>query len=142
MRGGARGSPSRKRQVVRAVQRYLLNPPAKAVVWSGLVPGYALIETVGRRTGRRRRTVVGVNRARDHVWIVAEHGRHAGYVRNLEAEPRVRLRLRGRWVDGVAHVDDEDDAQRRLDDFRQPGHAQVVRRVGTDLLSIRVDLDS
>lgn len=126
---------------MRAIQRYLLNPPAKAVVWSGLAPGYALIETVGRRTGRRRRTVVGVHHADDHVRIVAEHGRHAGYVRNLEAESRVRLRLRGRWVDGVAHVDDEDDAQRRLDDFRQPGHAQLVRRLGTDLLSVRVDLD-
>lgn len=132
-------SGSRKRRWVLPLQRYVLNPPVKAAVWLGLVPAYALIETTGRRTRRRRTTVVGVSREDDHVWIVAEQGRHAGYVRNLDADPSVRLRLRGRWVDGVAHVVEDDDPERRLERFGR-AHAGTVRSFGTDLLTIRVDL--
>lgn len=130
----------RKRRVIVGVQRYLLNPPVELVVLLGVVPGYALIETVGRRSGRRRRTVVGVHRAEDGLWIVAEHGCHAGYVRNLRATPQVRLRLRGRWHEGVARVVDDDDPRARLAGFGRPAHERVVRRFGTQLLSIHVAL--
>lgn len=132
----------RKRRWVRLVQRYLLNPLYKAGVWYGFVPGHALIETMGNKTGRRRRTVVGVDIDGDCVWIVAEQGRHAGYVRNLEVTPQVRLRLKGKWTDGVAHINDDDDPRQRLDSFGRPQHAAIVRRLGTELLSIRIDLAS
>jgi hypothetical protein len=33
-------------------------------------------------------------------WIVAEHGRRANYVRNIEANPRVRVRVGRRWHEG------------------------------------------
>jgi hypothetical protein len=49
----------RKRRRVRLLQRYLLNPPVLLAVRLGLVPGYVRLETTGRRTGKRRRTVVG-----------------------------------------------------------------------------------
>lgn len=130
----------RKRRLVVRLQRHLLNPPVKALVHLGIVPGYAIIETTGRRTGRRRRAVVGVHRDRGGVWIVAEQGRHAGYVRNLDATPRVRLRLGGRWRSGRARVVD-DDARARLASFGRRGHAQAVRRFGTELVSVRVELD-
>src|SRR6476659_7356921 len=87
----------RKRNRVRRLQRYVLNPPVKALAWAGLVPGYVLIETRGRRSGKRRRTVVGLHVEGDVGWIVAEHGRHAGYVRNLEHDPAVRVRVGHRW---------------------------------------------
>jgi deazaflavin-dependent oxidoreductase (nitroreductase family) len=122
------------------LQRYVLNPPMKAAVWAGLVRDHVLVETVGRRTGRRRRTVVGYHRDGDVLWVVAEQGRHAGYVANLEAQPRVRLRLSRRWVDAVATVVDDDDPQARLDGFANDKHAALVRRAGTALLSIRFDL--
>ncbi|MGI8622138.1 MAG: nitroreductase/quinone reductase family protein, partial [Solirubrobacteraceae bacterium] len=40
----------------------------------------------------------------DTFWIVAGHGRQAAYVRNLQAEPRVRVKARGEWRTGTAHV--------------------------------------
>lgn len=129
-----------KRRLVVAVQRYALNPPVKLAVYLGLLPGYVLIETVGRRSGRRRRTVVGAQRDGDTLWVVAEQGRHAGYVHNLQAHPRVRVRLRGRWWPASAHVVDGDDPRRRLAAFGR-AHAGAVRRFGTDLATIRVDLD-
>lgn len=129
---------SRKQRRIRWVQRHLVNPPAGLAVWTGLVPGYVLLETVGRRTGERRRTVVGMHVEGDVGWVVAEYGRHAGYVRNLEANPEVRVRRRGRWHDARAHVVDDDDPDARLTSFGRRTHALVVRRFGTDLLTVEV----
>src|SRR4051812_36434800 len=96
------------------MQRYFLNPPVKAAVWTGLAPGYALIETRGRKTGKRRRNVVGMQVKDDVGWVVAEQGRHAGYVANLMADASVRVRLRGRWRSARAEVVPDDDAAARL----------------------------
>lgn len=129
-----------KRRRVRLLQKYLFNPPIKLGVYLGLVPGHALIETVGRRTGKRRRTVIGVHVVEATVWIVAEQGRHAGYVANLRADPAVRLRLGRRWRAGDARILPDDDPQQRLDQFGRASHAAAVRRLGTSLLTVRVDL--
>src|SRR4051794_26084109 len=86
-----------RRRRSRLLQKYVANPPMKLGVWVGLVPGHMLVETVGRKSGKRRRTVVGCQVEGDTVWVVSEQGRHAGYVRNLEARPQVRVRLDRRW---------------------------------------------
>ena len=129
-----------KRQRVRLLQKYLLNPPVKLGVHLGLIPGYALVETVGRRTGKQRRTVVGVHVENNTAWIVAEQGRHAGYVANLRANPRVRLRLNRRWCTGQARIVPHDDPQQWLDRFGRSSHAAAVRWFGTNLLTVQVDL--
>jgi deazaflavin-dependent oxidoreductase (nitroreductase family) len=137
------GSPERirrKRKVVRWVQRYLLNPPTRLAVWAGLVPGYVLVETTGRRTGKRRVTVVGMLRDGATGWVVAEQGRHAGYVRNLSAQPAVRVRIGRRWRSARAQVVADDDVSARLARFGRT-HAATVRRFGTSLLSVRFDFD-
>lgn len=123
------------------LQRYVLNPPVKLATFLGLVPGYAIIETVGRSTGRRRRTVVGVHQEDGTLWIVAEQGRWAGYVRNLEAQPRVRVRLRGRWRQGMAQVVEDDEPRARLRSFGRKAHAWSVLSFGTELASVRIDLE-
>jgi deazaflavin-dependent oxidoreductase (nitroreductase family) len=128
----------RRRRVV-LLQRYVLNPPMKAAAWLGLVPGHMIVETVGRVSGKRRRTVVGCQRDGDVLWVVAEHGRHAGYVRNLEANPDVRLRIDRRWRAATAHIDDADDPLARLEHFPD-AHARIVQRAGTALLSVSFDL--
>jgi len=70
--------------------------------------GLPSLETVGRKSGKTRRTPVGNGRVGSQFWIVAEHGRKAGYVRNIEANPRVRLKLRegfrSRGHTGTAHI--------------------------------------
>lgn len=127
-----------KRRRVRWLQRYLLNPPVKLLVSAGLLPGYALVETLGRRSGERRRTVVGMRIDGDTGWVVAEHGRHAGYVRNLQTNPDVRVRVRRAWRPARASVVADDDADARLAGFGRM-HAAAVRRFGTDLMTIRFD---
>ena len=128
-----------KRRRVRWIQRYLVNPPAKVAVWCGLVPGFVLVETTGRRTGQRRRNVVGMHTEGNKGWVVAEHGRHAGYVSNLEANPDVRIRVHREWRPARARILDDDDPQARLDSFGRRAHEAAIRRLGTDLLTIEFD---
>ena len=141
-----------KYQIVRALQKYVLNPPIKLLFALGVAPpGYALLETIGRSTGKPRRNPVGDGRVGRQFWLVAEHGRKAGYVRNIAANPRVRLKLRdglrARWHNGTAHVLSDDDPRERQRWMASQlpssaANARAVRLFGTDLLTVRIDLDS
>ena len=132
----------RKRKLVTALQVRLFNPPVRALAARGLLPGIALLETTGRKSGEPRRTPVsnGFDAATNTFWIVSEMGRKAAYVRNLQADPRVRVRVRGRWRDGTAHVLEGEDPRARLRSISRL-NASGVRAMGTDLLVVRIDLD-
>jgi deazaflavin-dependent oxidoreductase (nitroreductase family) len=140
-----------KYRIVHALQKYLLNPPIKFLFAVGVAPpGYALLETVGRKTGKPRRTPVGDGRIGKQFWLVAEHGMKAGYVLNMERNPRVRLKvrdgLRSRWHMGTAHLLPDDDPRERQRWLAthlpsSAGNARAVRLFGTQLLTVRIDLD-
>ena len=131
---------TKKRRRIRWVQRYVVNPPAKLAVWCGLAPGYVLVETTGKRSGKRRRNVVGMRVEGTTGWVIAEQGRHAGYVNNLEAHPDVRVRLHRQWRPARAHIVDGDDPEARLETFGRKSHEAAVHKFGTALLTIRFDL--
>lgn len=141
-----------KHRIVHFLQKYLFNPPIKFLFSIGMVPpGYALLQTTGRKTGKPRRTPVGNGLVGRQFWIVAEHGQKAGYVRNIAANPRVRLKLRdglrARWYTGTAHLLSEDDprARQRWLSNQLPSsarNASAVRFFGTQLLTVRIDLDA
>jgi deazaflavin-dependent oxidoreductase (nitroreductase family) len=129
-----------KRQLATAFAKYGVNPWVKLALATGLVRGWALLETIGRKTGEPRRTPVGNGLDGDTFWIVAEHGRRAAYVRNIMANPRVRVRIGRRWRTGTAHLRPDDDPRERQRSMRK-ANAAVVRALGTDLLTVRIDLD-
>jgi len=134
--------PSAKVRVVRFTQKYLLNPPVRALFALGLFPAtHALLETTGRRSGLPRQNPVGNGLDGDTFWIVAEHGHDANYVRNLEANPRVRVKMGHLWRAGTATVLPDDDPRQRLDQVGHRVNGFMVRAVGTDLLTVRIDLD-
>lgn len=140
-----------KHRIVHTLQKYVLNPPIKLALTIGLpLPGYALLETKGRKTGKPRRIPVGHGRIENQFWLVAEHGTKAGYVRNIERDPHVRLKLREgfkiRWHTGTAHLLSDDDPRERQRWLAtqlpsSARNARAVRLFGTQLLSIRIDLD-
>lgn len=140
-----------KREIVHFMQKYVLNPPIKLLFVLGIFPpGYALLETVGRKTGKPRRTPVGNGRVGQQFWLVAEHGSKSGYVRNIAKNPRVRVKLRegfrARWHTGNAFLLPDDDPRERQRWLSQqhPGsasNAAAVRLFGTELLTVRIDLD-
>ncbi len=104
-----------KRSIVRTAQKYLVNPPARLLVRRGLLGDYVILETVGRKSGQRRGNPVGMKIDGDVAWMVSEHGRHADYVKNIEANPRVRIRKGRSWREGTAHLVDDDDPVARSD---------------------------
>lgn len=105
----------------------------------------ALLETTGRRSGQPRVTPVTNGLDGAHFWIVTEHGMRANYVRNLVADPHVRVKADGRWRSGLAHVVPEDPHARlaRIAEInpRARANTNIVRKSATDLRVIRVDLD-
>jgi deazaflavin-dependent oxidoreductase (nitroreductase family) len=122
-----------------AFGKYVFNPVVKTAVRLRLAPGWAILETRGRKSGKLRRTPVGNGLAGDVFWIVAEHGRRAGYVRNIAADPRVRVFVGGKWRSGRAELMPHDDARSRQRQLRKL-NAVMVRVMGTDLLTVRIDL--
>jgi deazaflavin-dependent oxidoreductase (nitroreductase family) len=104
-----------------------------------LLPFQTLLETTGRKSGEPRRTPVGGSRVGDQFWFVSEFGEKSQYVKNIHANPNVRVRLGGRWHNGTAHLVPDDDPHARLRDLPQ-FNSFGVRTFGTNLLTIRVDL--
>jgi deazaflavin-dependent oxidoreductase (nitroreductase family) len=103
---------------VRILQRYTLNPLFRLLLTIGVNPfALAILETRGRLSGKTRRVPVGNGRKGDSFWIIAEHGSRAGWVRNIQHDPRVRVRLRiglrYRWVPGIATIRPDEDALAR-----------------------------
>jgi deazaflavin-dependent oxidoreductase (nitroreductase family) len=141
-----------KLKLTRWLHRYVLNPPVRWAFAAGIVPpGYAMLETIGRRSGQPRETPVGDGLIGDTFWIVAEHGRKAAYVRNLQANPQVRVRLRSGalktvWRNGTAEVlsdDDPRERQRQLaaGNLRRRSNAFIVRAMSTELLTVKITLE-
>jgi deazaflavin-dependent oxidoreductase (nitroreductase family) len=136
--------------LVRTLQRYTLNPLFRLLLRIGVNPfGLAILETTGRVSGKIRRVPVGNGRKGDSFWIIAEHGSRAGWVRNIQHDPRVRIRLRVglryRWVDGLATVRPDEDplARQRAIIAWHPLralNAVNVRVLGADLLAVHVRL--
>jgi deazaflavin-dependent oxidoreductase (nitroreductase family) len=122
-------------------------------------PTYALLETTGRRSGLPRRLPVANGLQGDTFWLIAGLGEQAQYVRNIKADPRVRVKARPallrdgwrmRWRSGTAHLMLEDDARAR---HRRLGHGRPGYRVdgillrglarlqAGQMLTVRIDLD-
>ena len=136
-----------KRRFATGLAKYAFNPVVRTLFRLGVpVPGTALLETIGRRSGQPRRTPVTDGLDGDSFWIVAEHGQHAAYVRNIEANPRVRVRIGRRWRTGSARSLPDDDPRLRLRTVartrrRSFVNAATVALMQTELLTVRVDLD-
>jgi deazaflavin-dependent oxidoreductase (nitroreductase family) len=142
------------------IQNRFINPVVRVLLSVGLAPPtYALLETTGRRTGRPRQVPVANGLQGDTFWLIAALGDRAHYVRNLQADPRVRVRarparlrdgLRMRWRAGRAQPLPEDDARHR---HRQLGRGRPGYQLDGILLrglaalgpgrmmTVRIDLD-
>jgi deazaflavin-dependent oxidoreductase (nitroreductase family) len=137
--------PTRAKPIRDAWQRYVGNRIIRQLLELGIAPPvYALLETTGRKTGQRRSTPVGngLVAGSDTFWVISEHGMRASYVRNIQADSRVRVKIGRRWRTGTAHILRDDNAHERL---RQTPryNARAVRFWGhpDELLTVRIDLD-
>ena len=143
------GSDARYR-ASHVVQRFVVDPQVRLVWRLGLAPrGDTELETTGRRTAKPHRTRICNGLAGTTFWLIAQHGRRTDWVRNIEVDPRVRVRTgpRSTWQTGTAHILDGDDPRERRRLIRQ-GEGwrwmclSASRVLSTDPLTIRIDLDS
>ncbi|MGW0766662.1 nitroreductase/quinone reductase family protein [Streptomyces sp. NPDC002671] len=126
-------TPGLKQRIVTRFQRHVANPLNRRL------PFQVLLETTGRKSGRPRQTPVGGRRVGDSFWLVSEYGYKSQYVRNIQADPSVRVRIAGRWHHGTAHLLPDDDPMARLRTLPRLNSA-AVWALGADLLTVRVDL--
>ena len=128
-------------------EKSLINPLMRSALRAGFAPGaFALLETTGRRSGQKRLTPVGNGLDASTFWLVSEHGMRCDYVRNLVANPAVRVKVGRRWLNGVATLvpDDNGLARRRQLDRANGliGRADgvVFRASASDPVTVRIDL--
>jgi deazaflavin-dependent oxidoreductase (nitroreductase family) len=131
-----------KRAAARFVTNRLLNPIARRLLERSLWPRtQALLETRGRKTGLPRRVPVGNGLRGESFWIVTEHGYAADYVKNIQKDPRVRVKVGVSWYGGTARILPDDDPRERLRWLRRPVNDSLLLLVGTQQLTIRIDLE-
>ncbi len=136
---------------LRRLQASVLNPLDKLMFALRIPPpGDALLETTGRRTGRRRITPVCDGMDGDTFWIVVQRGHRAAYVQNIEADPRVRVKgslSRDGWRRGTARILADDDAAARVRTLGRGNRWRTLcldasTAIGTRPLTVRIDLES
>jgi deazaflavin-dependent oxidoreductase (nitroreductase family) len=132
---------SRKYRTITTIERPS-NRVWRFLLLHGFAPrAFALLETTGRRTGIHRYTPVGNGLAGNTFWLVAAHGTQADYVRNLWANPQVRVKAEGQWRKGTAVVLPDDDPAARSRSLPYQWDAAIGRAMASAPLTIRIDLD-
>jgi deazaflavin-dependent oxidoreductase (nitroreductase family) len=138
-----------KRRFEILIGRYTANPLIRGLFKLGITPpGMALVETIGRRSGAIRHTPVAYTAgAQDTLWLIAQHGEHAGWVRNFQASPQVRVRLGRRWRTGTAELLPDDDVRARIRTFSDSAVGRAVtaatfRALESQPVTVRIALEA
>ena len=132
-----------KFRLAKGVTVHLVNPLVRALLqWRAPGAGVVLLETTGRASGQPRGVPVGNGLRGATFWIISEHGRRSDYVKKIEKDPHVRVKVGRRWHTGMAHILRDDDPAQRMHQLSRRANDTVVRLVGTDHLVIRVDLEA
>lgn len=88
--------------------------------WFALLPpsGFGVITTRGRKTGKTRRKCIRAIRRGNEAYIVSIPGAYAAWLKNIRANPNVRLRIRGGTFTGIAReLRETAEAQAAMDAY-------------------------
>lgn len=144
MSGRTPSAALRKFRRERFIGRYLANPAVGLLDRLGIRSALiAELETTGAKTGKPRRVPVTVSIDAQGAWLISQHGRRAGWARNIAADPKVRLRQGNRWYTGTAAFVPDDDVVARARSFatgRIPASATewTMKALESDPVSVRI----
>jgi deazaflavin-dependent oxidoreductase (nitroreductase family) len=79
---------------------------------------FLYLTTTGRRTGLPREIEIWFTERDGRHYLIAEHGERANWVRNIRADPHVRVRVGDRSFNGTARI---------VEDDREPELARAVK---------------
>jgi deazaflavin-dependent oxidoreductase (nitroreductase family) len=137
-----------KRRLEILIGRYTINPLMRGLFRIGVTPpGMALVETRGRKTGALRHTPIICMVDGDTLWLIAQHGHHAGWVLNFQASPQIRVRLGRHWRAGTAELLADDDVKARIATFARSSIGRVLtagmfRALESQPATVRIELAS
>ena len=136
------------RQFSRRLLRLIKRPPQ--ILYSvGLGPLYGrlvlLLTTTGRRSGLPRVTPLQYEEIEDAIYVASARGRQADWFRNIEADPRVEVRVRSRRFVGLAEPVTDRSRVADFLELRLRRHPRMVgaimRREGLPPDPVRADLE-
>jgi deazaflavin-dependent oxidoreductase (nitroreductase family) len=127
--------------------RAVLRAPARLYDWhAGWLLGHRFLRLthVGRRSGRRYRTVVEVlntDPATGEVMVIAGFGRTTDWLRNIEANPAVEIAISSKRFVPIHRILDEPEAAAVLADYERRNRlvAPTVRSVLSRLVGWTYD---
>lgn len=125
-----------------------LNHAAVATLRLGLpfppypADGALVMETFGRKSGKRRLVPMGCLKDADRLLVVAEHGRRSDWLLNALAAPdsTVRLWLAGRAHMGRVHVLEDEDPEDVLARMGNKVHTTTIRAMAHDPCVVAIEL--
>lgn len=94
--------------------------------WFSVLPpkGFGVLTTTGRKTGKQRRKCIRTIRRGDRVYIVSIGGPDMAWLKNIQANPNVTLRIAGGTFAGRARtLSDPLEREQALQAYCEPVHA-------------------
>jgi deazaflavin-dependent oxidoreductase (nitroreductase family) len=98
---------------------------------------FCYLETTGRRTGTPHEIEIWFARDGEMLYLLAGAGRNSDWVRNLELDHRVHVRLGDRGWDGVGRILDRSDDAEEAERARTLVFEKYQPRYEGDLLEWR-----
>lgn len=123
-------------------------PQAAYALGLGLVLGrmVLLLTTTGRRSGKRRVTPLQYEELDGKIYVTAAYGLRADWVRNIQANPCVEVRVRGGRFQGFASVITDRERIADMLELRLKRHprmiAAILRSEGLPAKPAREDLSA
>jgi deazaflavin-dependent oxidoreductase (nitroreductase family) len=77
-------------------------------------PGWVLLTTRGRKSGRPREVLLPCERFADGLIVISTYGRRSNWIRNIERDPDVLVTCGGWVVPGRAEIIDDLETKRSL----------------------------
>lgn len=106
---------------------------------------YCYLTTTGRRTGRPHRIEIWYAADGDTLYLLAGGGRGSDWVRNLRADPAVRLELDGvehpAWARVLEADDEADRARAMVYEKYAPRSSGDLREWRERALPVAIDLE-
>lgn len=134
----------RKFKFERRVGRTVVNPLVAALEKRGVRSALVVeLETIGRKSGEPRRVPLTGSADDGGLWVISQHGHRAGWAHNISAEPRVRVKVDGRWRTATAAFRPDDDVRARARSFGRgkvsgAATALAMRALESDPISVRI----
>jgi deazaflavin-dependent oxidoreductase (nitroreductase family) len=138
----------RKFKFERRMGRIVMNPLVAALDKVGVRSQLVVeLETTGRKSGEPRRVPLAGRTDDKGLWVISQHGRRAGWAYNIEANPKVRVRVNNQWRSGTATFEPDDDVRARARSFggasklSQSATVFTMRAMESDPISVRIAFD-